>query len=569
MEDDKQRPRITKQKRMVHALIMSVILVALQWSLFSVYAPRVESGRLASFIGIAGVINDTSRIVTPSGVTIIELSPSTTPRDDARQKLVRQREQEAELLERVAEEGAKAVVLNLYLSKESQPDIDQRLSAAIAKVPTILAVTSKYLPTSTNKSYNWQAVTSLPIFSTSARSVAHLRFGALNGPIAEFHGERELNSKVYPSLSQAISAIARLTQPDPHYRSYVKYYGAPGTIVPLKSSEVLAKPAGSTFKDKIVVIGVARANDSSDGLFSSFRFSDSGIEMSILELCATAIANLIDGRAIRRLPFETESLLILAILGVTTFAMWFLEGKWAIAAFGLICSAWLGVSLILFRFDFFFPLAIFTGLFPWVIILRVLKAVKGEIKSALTMIGSCLPRRSPKRPGKSTGVGSIIQVRWANIKDSPDALTQVQNAAAEIVSARGGVVYSSSIDTLLASWGIPDKCELCAEKAIETATEIALMLKNKQDATMSFSIGVASGQLNSLLFGPPAAPRLVATGETAERVARLQALAAEQTSIIVFDDETSKRIPKTKYPATPTNPPQSGEKAFRVILGEV
>ena len=112
---------------------------------------------------------------------------------------------------------------------------------------------------------------------------------------------------------------------------YLNYYGPPATLFTYSYYELLSKDSildfrgdGIEFKDKIVFVGAARNTWSGqkDGFYTVFSQPD-GLDLSGVELAATAFANLYEDMPVKPLPSKMSlCVLVLAGLCVTLFCWW-------------------------------------------------------------------------------------------------------------------------------------------------------------------------------------------------------------------------------------------------------
>lgn len=84
---------------------------------------------------------------------------------------------------------------------------------------------------------------------------------------------------------------------------YLNFYGPPHTIATLSYHEALqlAEQPRPHFKDKVVFVGFSEhlQPEQEDGFYTVFSQEDSGLDVSGVEIAATAFANLLETRPVR------------------------------------------------------------------------------------------------------------------------------------------------------------------------------------------------------------------------------------------------------------------------------
>lgn len=105
------------------------------------------------------------------------------------------------------------------------------------------------------------------------------------------------------------------------YSQYLNFYGPPRTITTIPYYRILQEDDPSLvnrsplpdFKDKIVFVGSSEAYqwEQRDGFYSVFT-QESGLDISGVEIAATATANLLEGSAIRSIGLPVHIIIVLA-----------------------------------------------------------------------------------------------------------------------------------------------------------------------------------------------------------------------------------------------------------------
>lgn len=125
---------------------------------------------------------------------------------------------------------------------------------------------------------------------------------------------------------------------------FINYYGPPGTIMTVPYDGVLtaseAKP-DPDFRGKVVFVGVSEltTTDRKEGFYTVFS-RDDGIDLSGVEIAATAFANLLHGDMLRHLDGRTSAAAVFAfgwLAAAIAILISGIRGAIASIAFGAIC----------------------------------------------------------------------------------------------------------------------------------------------------------------------------------------------------------------------------------------
>lgn len=145
---------------------------------------------------------------------------------------------------------------------------------------------------------------------------------------------------------------------------FINYYGPPGTIVTVPYHEVI-RQARSDIKSpelagKAVFVGVSdfTSTDGKDGFHTVFSRND-GIQLSGVEILATAFANLLQGNALRPLGGIGTIILVFVFGAVLTGAAILLEGLLAVGACLAIAGAmFMGSYFAFANLDIWLPVSV-------------------------------------------------------------------------------------------------------------------------------------------------------------------------------------------------------------------
>jgi len=134
---------------------------------------------------------------------------------------------------------------------------------------------------------------------------------------------------------------------------YLDYYGPARSILTVPYHEILGagwNPSGSALGGRVVFVGFSEpsAIEQQDSFYTPFS-EQTGVNLSGVEIGATAFANLLHGRSVRPLSMPAQLLLLLTWgIAVAGLFMW-LPGSAALAIGMLAVAAYVSVASELFR----------------------------------------------------------------------------------------------------------------------------------------------------------------------------------------------------------------------------
>lgn len=155
------------------------------------------------------------------------------------------------------------------------------------------------------------------------------------------------------------SLINTLAMPD---SAYLNFYGPPGSIKTIPYYKVLASTPGSLdLKGKAVFVGFAEGflPEQADAFYTVFTDPQSGLDLSGVEIGATALSNLLDNSIIRASGAGTDILVLLSWGILLGLGLRMLPGHYVFPG-AIVCSAgygWLVYQQFAFHYDWY-PLAI-------------------------------------------------------------------------------------------------------------------------------------------------------------------------------------------------------------------
>ncbi|MCU7813553.1 MAG: CHASE2 domain-containing protein, partial [Candidatus Thiodiazotropha sp. (ex Notomyrtea botanica)] len=303
---------------------------------------------------------------------------------------------------------------------------------------------------------------------------------------------------------------------------YLNFYGPPGSILTIPYQELLSADPTELhrFEDKVVFVGYAGAYQprQKDGFYTVFT-QENGLDLSGVEIAATAFANLLQNETLTPLPPSSLILLLLVYGFAIVLLFRYMPGLMGILL-GL-CTAALYLLLVYHLFEqynlwlpWFVPLALQT---PLALILsltwhyRQMRISREQLRE---LFGYYLPNdvidrlaqdkdQAMQQSEAAFGVCLASDAQqYTKLAETlePKTLQVFLNRYYEIlftpVRSRGGVVSDVVGDAMLAIWPSTTPDQRLAQKACEAALDINLALEHADFEPKLFTrIGLHAGKL--------------------------------------------------------------------------
>jgi adenylate cyclase len=347
---------------------------------------------------------------------------------------------------------------------------------------------------------------------------------------------KELQNKGVPSLdprrTQILKSLIKLYQHDSS--SYLNFYGPPGTITTIPYSQILQlfkegalKQKGMDLEGKAIFVGVSEriASEQKDGFHTVFS-QPSGLDLSGVEIVATAFANLLEDKPVQPLHFGVHLAMIFiwgVIVGVicrwlpTLIAATTVIGLAVLyltfSAFQFKASgSWYPVALPIFIQS---PLAFFST-----VVWRTIDANK-ERERISKALGFYLPDRAVRQLVKNIGdfkasfranqervYGICLHTdvkQYTSLSEpmDPEELGHLMNKYFEIlfkpVIEHGGFVVDIKGDSILALW-VNENPELASKRracqaALNIAKDVNEFNRASGNLKLQTRIGLHSGNI--------------------------------------------------------------------------
>ncbi|MBX7138149.1 MAG: adenylate/guanylate cyclase domain-containing protein [Oligoflexia bacterium] len=348
-------------KRAIIIILLGLLVSVLHLQLFqSSWGDRIEPLALDLWFNLRGPI------APPKDVALIAMDEASyrilgIPLDKAWPRALH-----AELLKKLATYGVRRVVIDiLFLEEGSDQAVDRNLGAAMSLSPTVIGADSgvREMATASGRFTMEELLEPPDVFSNAAEKVALARLPEDYGYVRRFHVPRTNATRDIPSLYEA--AVGD-DQARPGDRDFLWYYGPPGAIPTYPYHQVLNEKGAlplDTFKDKIVFLGLNLRTELGPAQKDTYRtpFYERG-SMFGVEIQATAAANILEHKWIKRSSAWTEGLILFFFTWLISAAIFSLKPQWAGALLFAAALSWSALAYFSFLGGFFIPGAILMTL---------------------------------------------------------------------------------------------------------------------------------------------------------------------------------------------------------------
>ncbi|MGB5540759.1 MAG: adenylate/guanylate cyclase domain-containing protein [Gammaproteobacteria bacterium] len=361
---------------------------------------------------------------------------------------------------------------------------------------------------------------------------------------------------------------------------YLNFYGPPGTIpnIPynavLGSPEARLSPSELDFTNKAVFIGLSDLYDPGqpDRFYTVFTNQD-GVDLSGVEIAATAFANMLTDRSLRPAgPLVTAGILLLIGLVLGT-GIYLLTASLAVPLALILSGLYVaGVQTIFNSHDVWLPLAIpvlvqlpialFTGLLAQYLTeataRRKLKAVFGqyvppEIVDEMS--------RNPDQNFSVDGESREMTVLFCDIRSfttisealAADELKKLLNyfftPMTRIIFEKRGTIDKYVGDMIMAFWGAPVQDPAHGQHAVEAALAMLEQLDGMQDElrergwpAVNIGIGINTGMMNVGDMGSEYRRAYTVIGDAVNLGSRLEGLSKYYGVRLIVSETTAEKL---------------------------
>ena len=266
----------------------------------------------------------------------------------------------AELLDYLASEGAKGVMLDFLFTADIEAESDRQLADSMRKLPTVIGSVINEVPETTNgrKRYKRKHIVPLKVFGAAAAKVVLLNFAVDPG------GEvRHFVSRYDPvweadkmPQAEVLSKFGWSSENLPGPNDFINFYGPSGTIPAVPVFRIRGEgepvPAGF-FRDKMVFVGrMTKVSSRQDMIDTPY-----GMVFG-LEVHAMIAGNLLQKNWIRRMDLQTEATLVTVGVFFVALLLCLLKPLPGLVVLIIVLLGWCSLSFAAFQRNYFIPGAI-------------------------------------------------------------------------------------------------------------------------------------------------------------------------------------------------------------------
>ncbi len=563
-------------KRWLIVSLISLVVSILHLQLFnSQIGRRVEPWIADVWFNLRGVETP------PSDVAVIAMDESSyrvlnIPLDRAWP-----RSMHAKLLKRLKELEVKRVLFDIiFEGPSSDPIADQELADAFKLSPTVIGteLVSRDMGGSGGSYVIEELILPLESFEKNVETLALAKMSEEFDYIRRFHLERSQSSKDIPTLYEAAVPVKPRDPKLPGERDMIWYYGGRGSIDTIPYHQILnpdGKIPKGLLKDKTVFVGLSMMTETGPAQKDSFRSSfDNDLKIFGVEILATAAANLIENKWIKRLGAWTEGTIYFFLCFGLCIALFVLKPQWAGVVLGVSILLWLIVSFVSFINGLFIP-----GVMLFLIFLPI--AYLGS-----TIVYYLITYRSQQQVEKAFQF--YVSPEMAHkMRDNPNALslggenvfatavftdiagfseitekmnaTEVSNMLnayfTEVVDAifdKKGTLIKFIGDAVFALWGAPIKeaehAKLACQSAIAIQKAIERFNASKRFPALHTRVGVNTGPMLVGNLGSAKRFDYTAIGDAVNLASRVEGINKYFGTGILITDTTKKEIGSGDFP---------------------
>lgn len=493
------------------------------------------------------------------------------------------RARHAELIDALHQSGARVIGFDILFMEPRDAASDAQLAAAVRRCGRVVLV---------------EAVTREPVQDAHGRTIASvdrrlqplpaLREAALaTGPfilpkspqgIVEFwpHLPTLGDLPALPTLmAQAMGHPAGLRiGTTPADRRVLNLYGPLGTLQTLPYTEAIRlardpQLGPQTFDGKAVMVGFSEANQSRQAdAYPTPYTRDDGVDISGVELGATALANLLDGSSLHRLSTGAEWALLLAWTALLTLPWMLLPLAWAAVATTALtlAHAW-GVAQAFAIAHWWLPVilplaaapVVTSGLGVWQQARRSRRrqaALESAMEQGVSRVGlermlATLGHYGAGQTVHAVCLYSDIEGYTALSESLPPAqmrerLNRYYQRFLPLIDAHGGHVADTVGDSIMAIWLADDHPQTACRRAADAALALHEHLNiHPTDGALPTRFGLHLGPVYLGPVGTDWHREIRAVGDLVNTCSRIQSLNKQLGTRILVSEAVAQALPQT------------------------
>ncbi len=479
------------------------------------------------------------------------------------------RELHAQLIERLSAAGARLIAFDIYFREEREPDADATLARAMRQAGNVLLVQevrkdAYAVAGDAAAAFTETLLDPIPPLRDAAVALAPFTLPGVPVKVSQFWRFKPETGDTPTLPTVAFEYYARQGGDARHqaalealhdgtHSQYLNYYGPPRSIQSISYHRMLTMSAEelTRLRGKAVFVGVSEAFqwDQTDTFYTVYSDSETGHNISGVEIAATAFANLLQRNAIVPLS-QGQALTLLLLWGVLLgFLARVLPAVRAV--FATVVLMLLYVLLAHRRFEEahqWLPLVVPALLQTLPVLFVGTLLSYREAHSARAHITATLRRYLPPQvveeaasairriggPGK-TAYGVCLSTdaeQYTRMAEqlAPEQLRGFLNAYYEtlfaVVHHHGGIVSDVVGDAVLALWVEPASPAaaraLACQAALDIKTAVEAFNRSHADFRLPIRIGVHCGPLYIGDVGAGEHYEYRAVGDTVNTAARIE-----------------------------------------------
>ena len=482
----------------------------------------------------------------------------------------------AQMLKKLKALGVKRVVMDiLFLGPSADPEADRELQEAIASVPTVLGAEDTPTEQGQGSTHYKMEKLLLPYdaFGKAAEQIALTKMPDRNGVIRNFVHPRSRMTASIPTLYEAAVGVRHTDRDLPGPRDLLRYYGPAGTITTYPYNWVMIDDArlarsAARFKDKIVFVGLDLWSALGPMQKDSFVTPFGGSQTFGVEVQATAAANLLENKWIRRLPQTAEERLLFLLAAVMIFSLTQLRPQWGALLLLGAAGVWAGAAYYSFLAGRFVPgITLFGIVLPiaflgitlsyYLITYRAQKHVERAFSLYLPPAMARAMRSDAKvlQLGGNevvatalftdiAGFSSVAQMMPA--RETAAMLNEYFDAVTGAVFKHQGTLLKYIGDAVFVIWGAPLRISNHADLACTAGLAIVKAVKEfnslKRFPPLDTRVGIHTGSMLVGNLGSRVRFDYTAIGDAVNLASRLEGVNKYFGTTVAISDDTRRAL---------------------------